>query len=85
MYELILELILMTSLAVVVYLMAIAIPRVEESEEKKNGNGTTSIPLDKLDEMLGRAKDKVLRRLKVFVMKTDNFISRQLNNKEEKL
>ena len=85
MYELILELILMTSLAVVVYLMAIAVPRVEESNEKKNGNGATSIPLDKLDAMFGRAKDKVLRRIKVFVMKTDNFISRQLNNKEEKL
>ena len=85
MYELILQLVLMTSLAVVVYLMAIAIPRVEESKEKKNGNGTTSIPLDKLDAMLGRAKDKALRRIKVFVMKTDNFISRQLNNKEEKL
>ena len=35
MYELILQLVLMTSLAVVVYLMAIAIPRVEESKEKK--------------------------------------------------
>ena len=75
----------MTSLAVVVYLMAIAVPRVEDSEEKKGNNGETSIPLDKLDAILGRTKNKVLRRLKVFVMKTDNFISRQLNNKEEKL
>jgi len=85
MYELILQLILMTSLAVVVYLMAIAVPRIEEAEEKKNGNSRANLPLDKLDAMLGRAKDKTLRRLRVVVMRADNFISRQLNNKEEKL
>jgi len=85
MYELILQIILMTSLSVVVYLMAIAVPRVEETEESTNGNGSTSLPLDKLDALLNKAKDKVLRRLRVVVMKTDNFISRQLNNKEEKL
>jgi len=75
----------MTSLAVVVYLMAIAVPRVEESGNKKNGNGSTSLPLDRLDALLGKAKDKSLRRLRVVIMRTDNFISRQLNNKEEKL
>ena len=31
------QLILMISLAVVVYLMAIAVPRVEENGEKQNG------------------------------------------------
>lgn len=85
MYELILQLVLMTSLAVVVYLMAIAVPRVEDNGEKNGGNGATSIPLDKLDAFFGKTRDKVLRRIKVVVMKTDNFISRQLNNKEEKL
>lgn len=85
MYELILQIILMISLAVVVYLMAIAVPRIEETEDTKDGNGKSSLPLDKLDAMLGRAKDKTLRRLRVVVMRADNFISRQLNNKEEKL
>jgi len=85
MYELILQLILMTSLAIVVYLMAIAVPRVEKEDGKKNGNGGASLPLDKLDALLAKAKDKVLRRLRVVVMKAENFISRQLNNKEEKL
>ncbi|OGY57607.1 MAG: hypothetical protein A3C03_00895 [Candidatus Colwellbacteria bacterium RIFCSPHIGHO2_02_FULL_45_17] len=75
----------MTSLAVVVYLMAIAVPRVEDIGEKKNGSGSINLPLDRLDALLGKAKDKALRRLRVVVMKTDNFISRQLNNKEEKL
>lgn len=85
MYELILQLVLMISLGVVVYLMAIAVPRLEESDLRKNGNGAPSLPLDKLDAALSGARDKFLRRLRVLVMKTDNFISRQLNNKEEKL
>ena len=79
------QLILMISLAVVVYLMAIAVPRVEENGEKQNGGSSTNLHLEKLDALLAKGKDKALRRLKVVIMKTDNFISRQLNNKEEKL
>lgn len=85
MYELILQLVLMLSLAVVVYLMAIAIPRVEEKGVKNNNNGSTSLPLEQLDNFLNSVKDKLLRRLKVFVMKADNLISRHLNNKKEGL
>lgn len=85
MYELILQLVLMLSLAVIVYLMAVAIPRVEETKVKNNNNGSTNLPLEQLDDFLNSVKDKLLRRLKVFVMKMDNLISRQLNNKKEEL
>ena len=85
MYELILQLVLMLSLAVVVYLMAIAIPRVKETEVKDNNNGSTNLPLERLDDFLNSVKDKFLRRLKVLVMKADNLISRQLNNKNKQL
>jgi large-conductance mechanosensitive channel len=85
MYELILQIILMLSLAAIVYLMALAVPRLEETEKKKNSNGNASLPLEKLDTLLDGVKDKLLRRLKVVVMRTDNFISKQLNNKKEKL
>lgn len=85
MYELILQLVLMLSLAVIVYLMAVAVPRVEDIKTTKNGNGSTSLPLERIDSFLNGLKDKFLRRLKVLVMKADNFISRQLNNEKEKL
>ena len=85
MYELILQLVLMLSVAVIVYLMAVAIPRVEETKVKNNNNGLTNLPLEQLDDLLNSVKDKLLRRLKVFVMKMDNLISRQLNNKKEEL
>ena len=85
MYELILQLVLMLSLAVIVYLMAVAVPRVEDVETAKNKNGSASLPLERIDSYLNSLKDKLLRRLKVLVMKADNFISRQLNNKKEEL
>lgn len=85
MYELILQLVLMLSLAVIVYLMAVAVPRVGDIETTKNGNGSTSLPLERIDLFLSSLKDKLLRRLKVLVMKADNLISRQLNNKKEEL
>ena len=76
----------MTSLAVIVYLMALAVPRVEDDIEERNGNGSvTALPLERMDNFLNALKDKLLRRIKVFVMKADNFIGKQLNNKEEKL
>jgi hypothetical protein len=85
MYELILQLVLMASLAVIVYLMALAVPRVSDSEEKGSGGSDTPLPLDKIDTLLNGLKDKLLRRVKIVLMKTDNLISKQLNNKEEKL
>ncbi len=85
MYDLILQLILMISFGIIVYLMAIAVPRIEDSSQD-NGNGQNpNLPLAKVDAFLNRLKDKTLRRLKVFILKADNFISKQLNKKEEKL
>ncbi len=84
MYDLILQLILMVSLGIVVYLMAAAVPRVEEGSKEENvKNNTIHLSLDKMDVFLNRLKDRSLRRLKVLVMKTDNFISKQLNKEEE--
>ena len=85
MYELILQLVLMASLAVIVYLMALAVPRVNDSDGKGNGSDNSPLPLDKIDTLLNGLKDKILRRVKIVLMKTDNLISKQLNNKEEKL
>ncbi len=85
MQNLFLEITLLTSLAIIVYLMASALPRMEDEkgEEENGGSRRSSLPLDKLDELLLRAKDKFLRKMKVVVMKADNLISKQLRSKKE--
>ena len=87
MQTLFLELTLLVSLAVVVYLMAAAVPRVEDKKHEDSngieGNLISGVHFDRLDKFLLKAKDKLLRRLKVMVMKTDNLISKQLKNKGE--
>ncbi len=83
MADLILELTVMISLAVIVYLMAAAVPRIEEEEEEGEGKTQrTVLPLDKLDNFLIKLKDKSLRRTKILLMRIDNFISRQLKTKK---
>ncbi|MDP3953283.1 MAG: hypothetical protein Q8P99_00445, partial [bacterium] len=65
-------------------LMSAALPRIEEEEDKGDDPGTkrSSLPLDKLDQLLIKAKDKFLRKMKVVVMKADNFISKQLRGRK---
>ena len=82
MANLILELTVMVSLAIIVYLMAAAVPRIEEKEEEGGKTQRTALPLDKLDNFLIKLKDKLLRRTKILLMKIDNFISRQLKAKK---
>ncbi|KKU19646.1 MAG: hypothetical protein UX77_C0003G0042 [Parcubacteria group bacterium GW2011_GWA1_47_11] len=83
MQSLFLELTLLVSLAVIVYLMSAAIPRIEDKKEGDDGGSKrSSLPLDKLDEVLLKAKDKFLHKMKVLVMKADNLISKQLKSKK---
>lgn len=81
MADLFLELTVLASLAVIVYLMAAAVPRIEEEQEEEK-TAKINLHLDRLDSFLVRAKDKFLRRMKVLVMRFDNFISRQLRPKK---
>ena len=83
MQNLFLELSLLISLAIIVYLMAAAVPRIEEEETGDDDKKRSSLPLDKLDDFLIRNRDKFLRRMKVLVMKADNLISKQLKSKKE--
>ena len=86
MQNLFLELTLLISLATIVYLMSAALPRIEdkkEGEDSAAGSKRSSLPLDKLDEVLVRMKDKFLRKMKVIVMKADNLISKQLRSKKD--
>ncbi len=85
MQNLFLEITLLASLAVIVYLMSAALPRMEDKKEEDEDSGSrrSSLPLDKLDELLLRANDKFLRKMKVVVMKADNLISKKLRSKRE--
>ena len=79
MIDLFLELALMVSLGVIVYLMAVAVPRVGEEESgstKRNGR-TNNLPLEDFDALLKNLRDKLLRRTKIVIMKIDNFLSRK--------
>lgn len=85
MQTLFLELTLLISLAIIVYLMAAAVPRIQDQEiEGEEGSGRRSnLPLDKLDNFLINLKDKSLRRMKVVIMRADNFISKQLKSRKD--
>jgi len=84
MQNLFLELTLLISLAIIVYLMSAALPRIEEEEDEEGESAAkrSNLPLDKLDDLLIRGKDKLLRKMKVLVMKADNFISKQLKGRK---
>jgi len=82
----------MVSLGVIVYMLALAVPRVSKPEESSLETNTTgkiklgaAHALDKVDGKLKVIKDKTLRRLKVSIMRVDNFISKQLNNEKDKI
>ncbi len=84
MIDLFLELALMVSLGVIVYLMAVAVPRVgeEEADSAKRNGRTNNLPLEDFDVLLKNLRDKLLRRTKIVIMKIDNFLSRKLKREE---
>ena len=79
MADLILQLILFSSFAVIVYLMAIAVPRVKDDElNVANSKGASILPLDRMDAFLNSWKEKILRRLRIYLMKAESSVSGQL-------
>ncbi len=91
-YDLFIQITLMSSLGTIVYLVAITMPRVSDTEEVSVSSNNylrrrlgAIIPLEAVDIKLNAFKDKTLRRLKVFVMRADNFISKRLNNGGDKI
>ena len=90
MYDLFIQTALITSLGVIVYLVASAAPKIQDSDEtlavtKFKARFGEIIPLDQLDTWMNAAKDKWFRRLRVIVMRIDNFISKRLNNNGDKI
>ena len=84
MYNFILQITIMLSLAVMIYLAARVVPRVSEMPTPTNQKNhvdqlVKKIPLDKIDFFLNSLVAKFLRKSKIFVLKLDNLISNSLN------
>lgn len=80
MYAFVLQVIALLSLAIVVLIAARALPRVREEEATGEGRKnflervSGRVPLEKLDAYSSSILEKGLRKLKVLVMKTDNYV-----------
>ena len=87
MYDFILQLFLITSLAIIIYLMARALPRIEEGGPRVTAydyleGWVKKLPLAKIDNSLNIYVEKTLRKTRVVVMRFDNFLHNHLNNKK---
>jgi hypothetical protein len=75
----------MISLAALIYLVARAIPRIDENivlsvSRKSFFNRIVSkVPLEKLDLMFNNLLEKILRKFKILVMKFDNVLTKWLS------
>ncbi len=88
MYNYILQAGLFIGLAAVIYIFVKAAPRVGDlpQEKKERFHWSNRFPLEKLDSLVSSYFEKWLRKNRVFLMKLDHFISRQIdkvkNNKQ---
>ena len=91
MYNFVLQILMFSSLGLIIYLFARAVPRVGEAEAPR-GSGffdklMAKLPMAKIDKSLDSFFAKFLRKLRVVIMKLDNFINHRLGKlkkKEEK-
>jgi len=89
------EILLMASLGVMIYLMARAVPRIndtvlDESSTNKGlgerlGKFIDSLPIEKADLTISRILERLLRNLKLLVMRIDNKLSQHLMKFKEKV
>lgn len=85
MYNFILQIIIMASLGTLIYLIARAVPRIENLEESfqklpvgKLDRLINLIPLDKIDITLSTLTEKMLRKIKLNLMRWDNLMAGHL-------
>ncbi|MFA6354519.1 MAG: hypothetical protein WCX12_02430 [Candidatus Paceibacterota bacterium] len=89
MLQFILSVLLLGSIGVILYLVARSLPRIEEGEVRRDELGfwgklvASEIP-EKADQLFNSFLVKFLRKLKVFLLKIDNMISRRLKKIKHK-
>lgn len=87
MYDFLLQIFFFSTLAVIVYLMARALPRVTEEDNKISfldylERWVKRLPLSKADHFVSLRLEKILRTIRVIIMRLDNFIHKYLDNKK---
>lgn len=82
MYNFVLQIFIMVSLGIIIFLVAQTLPRISETQTvnpaKKKINWWSSLPFEKIDVAVNAFFEKALRKIKLILMKTDNMVSRQL-------
>lgn len=86
MYNFILQILIMLSLGTIIYLIARAAPRVGDVEEsfkketfhEKLDKLIAKIPFEKIDIFFSSNFEKILRKIKLWLMKWDNLLSEHL-------
>lgn len=70
----------MVALAVILYLMAKALPRIsDEPENSRAEKNQAMFYVEKLDIFLRSFLEKTLRQIRVWLLKFDNFIGQKIN------
>jgi len=79
-YNFILQLAFLVSFAVIIFVVASAMPRIPEGEEKTGAQSWVGkLPLKKMDMFVAEVKSKTLRRAKIIILKIENFINKHLH------
>jgi len=90
MYNFFIEMSMLVSLGLIVYLFARAVPRiahdVPENAQPLGGfdRFIGKLPLEKIDRFLHSFFEKALRKSKIVLMKIDNYINSHLKSLKEK-
>ncbi len=83
MYNFILQICSMVGFGGMVYMIARGTPRIddrlEEKEKSKLDRWFSKIPIEKIDITLSNFLEKFLRRLRVYLLRMDNFLAGRLN------
>lgn len=85
MYDLILQLVVFLSLGAMIYLISRALPRINDVEVEiktplaRFDSFLAKLPLEKLDAVFGSFLEKALRRVRVGVLRLDNWLNSKLN------
>lgn len=88
MYDFILQIIVFSSLGLIIYLLARVIPRfhIDKNITQQLGPPNTFIdkllgklPLNKIDLTINNLLSRILRQVKVLILKFDNLINNYLN------
>lgn len=93
MYDFVLQIAIIASLMIIIYIMARALPRMSEDEFKSRRTNVfwhrikqwcAKFPLAKADHFVSRYIEKTVRKTKVVVMRIDTLLAKHLNKKSTK-